>query len=127
MEEHSSVAEAMTELFSAEEKEVAVVCQDKAVRVTMIIFLAGGVGWTDLPAADAVNETRVMAPRMDGFGEKGEICSDAAACVSATLPSVREEICLQLLHCEEGMCGDVTVVTVSELSQICDSERAFLR
>jgi len=44
MEEYSRVVEAMAELFSAEEKGVAVVCQDKAVRVTMIIFLAGGVG-----------------------------------------------------------------------------------
>lgn len=128
MEEYSRVVEAMAELFSAEEKGVAVVCQDKAVRVTMIIFLAGGVGWIDLPAADTVNETRVMAHRMDGFGKKGEICSDASSCVRGKLPFVREEICSLLLRREEGMYKhrNVTVVTVSELSHICDSVCAFV-
>jgi len=69
-----------------------------------------------------------MAHRMDGFGKKGEICSDASSCVRGKLPFVREEICSLLLRCEEGMYKhrNVTVATVSELSHICDSVCAFV-
>lgn len=61
------------------------VLQDKAVWVTMIIFLASRAGWIDLPAADTVNEAQIMPARLDGFREEDEICSDTSECIKAKL------------------------------------------